>query len=163
MTERKPANVSFESWIDAQIRAAQDRGEFTDLPGSGKPLRDTGDDDQWWLKEFLRRERLDTEALLPEALRLRKEVELLPTAVAAVPTEDRVRALVAELNDRIDQCLRTHTGPTVLIRFVDPDAIVAGWHTDRPALLKRLAEARSQAEPTVRPEPPARRRWWQRR
>lgn len=156
MTERKPANVSFESWVEAQIRAAQDRGDFADLPGAGKPLRGTGDDDQWWLKEFLKREELDTGALLPEGLRLRKEVELLPAAAAALPTEERVRALVEELNERIDQCVRTHTGPTVLVRFVDPDAIVDGWRTDRAALLERLAEARPDADPA---EPPARRRW----
>ena len=160
MTERKPANVSFESWVEAQIRAAQDRGEFADLPGAGKPLRDPGGGDQWWLKEFLRREELDTGALLPEGLRLRKEVELLPTAAAALPTEERVRALVDELNQRIDRCVRTHTGPTVPVRFVDQDAIVDRWRADRAALLERLAEARAAEDP---PEPPARRRWWWRR
>jgi DnaJ family protein C protein 28 len=28
----------WESWIDQQIREAQERGEFDDLPGKGKPL-----------------------------------------------------------------------------------------------------------------------------
>jgi hypothetical protein len=28
----------FESLLDRQIRAAQERGEFDDLPGAGKPL-----------------------------------------------------------------------------------------------------------------------------
>jgi DnaJ family protein C protein 28 len=28
----------WESWIDQQIREAQERGEFDDLPGRGKPL-----------------------------------------------------------------------------------------------------------------------------
>lgn len=28
----------WESWIDQQIREAQDRGEFDDLPGKGRPL-----------------------------------------------------------------------------------------------------------------------------
>ncbi|GGS56245.1 DnaJ family domain-containing protein [Actinokineospora fastidiosa] len=160
MTERKPANVDFADWIEAQIRAAQERGDLDGLPGAGKPLRHL-DDDQWWLKAFLKREDLDTAPLLPEGLRLRKEIELLPTAVAAVPTEDRVRALVAELNERIDQCIRTHTGPTVLVRFVDPDEIVAGWRVDRAALLERLADAEPEPEPE--PEPPAKRRWWRRR
>jgi DnaJ family protein C protein 28 len=36
---RRPKDLSnWESWIDQQIREAQERGEFDDLPGSGKPL-----------------------------------------------------------------------------------------------------------------------------
>lgn len=42
MTERKPTGVSFESWIDKQVREAEMRGEFKDLPGAGKPLPDQG-------------------------------------------------------------------------------------------------------------------------
>ena len=157
MTERKPAHVDFETWVESQIRAAQERGDFDGLPGAGKPLRRHDDDDElWWLKEFVKRERLDTAALLPEAFRLRKEVELLPAAAAALPTEERVRALVDDLNERIDRCLRTHTGPTVPVRFVDPDEVVTAWRVDRAALLERVAEA-------VAPPPPARRRWWRRR
>ncbi|WNI16501.1 DnaJ family domain-containing protein [Actinacidiphila sp. ITFR-21] len=38
MTERKPPGVSFESWTDKQIREAEARGAFADLPGVGKPL-----------------------------------------------------------------------------------------------------------------------------
>ena len=37
MTERK-GPTDWESWIDQQIREAQARGEFDDLPGKGKPL-----------------------------------------------------------------------------------------------------------------------------
>ena len=37
MKERKSSR-DWESWIDQQIREAQDRGEFDDLPGKGKPL-----------------------------------------------------------------------------------------------------------------------------
>jgi Domain of unknown function (DUF1992) len=38
MTERKPAGTSWESWIDSQIRVAQEQGAFDNLPGAGKPL-----------------------------------------------------------------------------------------------------------------------------
>ncbi len=34
--QRKPRD--WESWIDQQIREAQERGTFDDLPGRGKPL-----------------------------------------------------------------------------------------------------------------------------
>src|SRR5262245_50270332 len=36
MTERKPAGMSFTSWIDQQIEEAAERGAFDDLPGAGK-------------------------------------------------------------------------------------------------------------------------------
>ena len=76
MPERKPAHVGFESWVDQQIREATDRGEFDNLPGTGKltGLQDS-DDELWWVKNYLRREGLPTEALLPTALQLRKEIE----------------------------------------------------------------------------------------
>ena len=36
MTERKPVNLSFTSWIDQQIDEASQRGAFDDLPGAGR-------------------------------------------------------------------------------------------------------------------------------
>ena len=44
MTERKPPGVSWESWIDRQIREAEERGAFADPrgwqadPGSGQAI-----------------------------------------------------------------------------------------------------------------------------
>jgi hypothetical protein len=37
MEERRKAK-DWESWIDEQIRLAQERGEFDNLPGTGKPV-----------------------------------------------------------------------------------------------------------------------------
>ena len=42
MTQRKPLEHSFESWIEGQIRVAQEQGAFDNLPGAGKPLPDAG-------------------------------------------------------------------------------------------------------------------------
>src|SRR5262249_54449498 len=77
VTERKPAGMSFTSWIDQQINEAAERGLFDDLPGAGKPLpkRDEADAAQAWLREYLRREGLSTQDVLPTPLRLRKERE----------------------------------------------------------------------------------------
>jgi DnaJ family protein C protein 28 len=36
--EQKRGPRDWESWIDQQIREAQERGEFDNLPGKGKPL-----------------------------------------------------------------------------------------------------------------------------
>ena len=38
MTERKPPETSWETWIDGQIRVATEEGAFDNLPGAGKPL-----------------------------------------------------------------------------------------------------------------------------
>ena len=74
MTERKPPGVSFESWVDRQIREAQERGAFDDLPGAGKPLPGHQEpyDENWWLKRKISSEDL---SLLPPSLALRKEAE----------------------------------------------------------------------------------------
>ncbi|HVD28538.1 MAG TPA: DUF1992 domain-containing protein, partial [Mycobacteriales bacterium] len=42
----------WESVVEAQIRQAQERGDFDDLPGKGKPIPglDDPDDEQWWIK-----------------------------------------------------------------------------------------------------------------
>jgi hypothetical protein len=81
MTERKPAGMRFESWVERQIREAQDRGEFDNLAGAGKPLPGlTGHyDDMWWVKRVVQREHL---SLLPPMLALRKEAEELLAGLA---------------------------------------------------------------------------------
>ena len=38
MTEQKPPGMSWESWIDQQIREAREAGLFDNLPGAGKWL-----------------------------------------------------------------------------------------------------------------------------
>ena len=60
MTARKPPDIPWESWVDRQIRESMERGEFDDLPGSGKPLAglDEPDDELWWVKRKLEREGL---------------------------------------------------------------------------------------------------------
>ena len=53
MTERKPPEISFASWIDQQINEAAERGAFDNLPGAGKPLpkRGAAGDGQAWLRD----------------------------------------------------------------------------------------------------------------
>ena len=47
MPPRKP--ITYESAIDRQIREAQERGHFDNLPGAGKPLHLEGWDSEWGL------------------------------------------------------------------------------------------------------------------
>lgn len=123
----------YESLIDQQIRMAQERGDFDDLPGMGKPLpgRGTPDDDLWWLKDYVRREGLSAEAMLPTSLRLAKQLERLPETVRRLASEPAVRDVVAELNRQIDEYLRAPSGPHVPLRPADPDAVVARWRAER--------------------------------
>ncbi|MFF0815240.1 DUF1992 domain-containing protein [Rhodococcus sp. NPDC003318] len=128
MTERKPWNVPFESWVERQIRLAQERGDFDNLEGAGKPLPHVDDaDENWWVKRKLAAEGLSTEALLPPSLQLRREIERLPDSVADLPTEQAVRDVVADVNRRIAEYIRAPSQPVVPVHRVDVDAAVAAW------------------------------------
>jgi len=160
VTERKPPGMDVETWVDRQIREAAARGDFDDLPGAGKPLPGRGapDGEDWWLRGFLRREELATDALLPPGLRLRKQVEELSGTVGRLRTEAAVRAAVEELNERIRDHLRAPLGPWRPLAPVDVDDVVARWRADRRAAA--AAEAARSAEPAA--TEPARRPWWRR-
>ncbi|MBB5159779.1 DnaJ family domain-containing protein [Saccharopolyspora phatthalungensis] len=157
MTERKPRGVTFESWVDKQIRTAQERGEFDDLPGAGKPLPGAGQtvEDQWWLKDYIRREGMSGEALLPTPLQLRKEAERLPETIRDLTTEQAVRDVATDLNRRIVEYLRTPTGPQVVVGPVNVDEVVARWRCDQiePALRHAPGPDESEQRKT---------RWWHR-
>jgi len=133
MTERKPAGMSFTSWIGQQIEEAAERGAFDDLPGAGKPLPNRGDEDagQAWLREYLRREGVSAAEVLPTPLRLRKESEDLPQTVRDLRSEEQVRAVVAELNERIMQWRRLPVGLPIFVALVDEEQIVVAWRQSR--------------------------------
>ena len=136
MSGRKPPKVSFRWWVDRQIAQARERGEFDDLPGTGKPLpRPTGNDaaTDWVLRE-VRKGGHDTKALLPPALALKREVQDLPARLAAERTERQVRDVVEELNTRIRQAyLNHHTSPPLTVALVDVEEAVEGWRRSRAA------------------------------
>jgi hypothetical protein len=124
---RKPPGVSWESWIDQQIREGMERGDFADLPGKGKPLpvATDGHDDDWWLKAKLRAERL---SYLPPTLRVRKELEEAREAIAAASKESVVRRIIADINDKIrDVNRRGAEGPPSTVMPLDVEATVARW------------------------------------
>ncbi|GAA1208746.1 DUF1992 domain-containing protein [Prauserella alba] len=171
MTERKPPGVDFESWVEKQIREAQERGEFDALPGAGKPLTGL---DRDWLSTYVEREGLSIDAALPEPLRLRKEIENLPSAAAALRSEDEVREVVRELNLRIAAWIRSGEGPRIRLKPVDVDDVLDEWRRahDRPRPAATDVspgtpgeESRSEEERAEEPGPAPRRRrrWWRRR
>ena len=137
---------NWESWIERQIREAQERGEFNDLPGRGKPLRsiDRPHDPDWWLKGMIEREGLDMSAALPPGLRLRREVEQLHEQLAELRSEQAVREVAGDLNRRIlEHRRRTTGGPSTVVHTVDVEQVVAAWH----AAGGRRAERRHGASP----------------
>ena len=128
MTERKPAGVRFESWVERRIREALERGEFDDLPGAGKPLPGlTGQyDEMWWIKHVVERERI---SVLPPMLALRREAEDLLDSLAEVSSEASVRDLVADYNARVVEAIRRpQDGPLSAIpRRLEVDEVLAEW------------------------------------
>ncbi|MCF3145505.1 DUF1992 domain-containing protein [Streptomyces platensis] len=131
MTERKPPGVTFESWIDKQIREATERGDFAGLPGAGKPLPhlDQPYDEMWWIKDKMSREHL---SYLPPSLALRKEAEEALEAAAAAPTETALRRILAPVNERIRAALRTPLeGPPLNLVPFDIDEVARKWREQR--------------------------------
>jgi Domain of unknown function (DUF1992) len=167
MTERKPPQQSFPTWIDQQIADAERRGVFDNLPGTGKPIqrRSEADFTQAWLRDKLRREGVSTEELLPTPLRLRRETERLTAGLPGLRSEQEVREAVAELNTRILDWRRNGTeGPPIPVPLVREDEAVAAWREARAAYEAQAAAAQPPAAPEVSPAPRSpRRRWWRRR
>ncbi|MFG2330674.1 DUF1992 domain-containing protein [Streptomyces sp. NPDC048604] len=131
MTERKPPGVEFESFVDKQIRDAERRGEFRELAGFGKPLADDTApyDALWWVKGKLHREGL---TVLPPSLALRKEAEDAAAKAAAAATEQQVRRILTEINEKIGEALRRPPeGPPAKLRPFDVEAEVAAWREAR--------------------------------
>jgi hypothetical protein len=123
--------MPFETWIERQIREAQERGEFDNLPGAGKPIPgiDHPDDELWWVKQYLRREQL---SYLPPSLALRREAADVLARVPHAPSEAAVRELVGTLNAKIAAAIRTPLdGPALNLMPLDVDQVVQSWRDHR--------------------------------
>ena len=156
----------WESPVEKQIREAQERGDFDNLPGAGKPLdlSDAGDPD-WWVKRFAARENLDLGGALPGALALRKEAAGYPESLIDVRTEAQVREIVEDYNKRVlADRLRPAVGnlPPLIARTLDVDEMVERWRPLRAEVEERQRLAREEAAAAraaaLKPGPP----WWRR-
>ncbi|WP_091329371.1 DUF1992 domain-containing protein [Geodermatophilus ruber] len=158
MVERKPPGMSFESWVDAQIERGLARGDFADLAGAGKPLQGLDRDETAydWAVAKARREGIDTAAMLPPGLVLRRERDRLPERAALLESEAAVRALVEDYNARVETFWRRpqESRWAPVPGLADVEALVAHWRATRPP----------PPPVTEAPAPPPRRRpWWRRR
>ena len=165
----------WESSVERQIREAQERGEFDNLPGAGKPLDlSDSDDPDWWVKRMAKRENLDLGGALPGALALRKEAAGYPEALVDVRTEKQVREIVTDYNHRVlADRLRPAVGalPPLLAKTLDVDDMVARWkalRAEREERARAAAEraaadaAASTSAPDSGPDSRPRKHWWRR-
>ena len=133
MTERKPPGMSWETWIDAQIRVAREQGTFDNLPGAGKPLPNLGReyDPDWWVKQLVQREQI---SILPPSLELLRKVEKELAALGQLHDEATVRRRVAALNAEIARVNATvMEGPPTRLSTLNVDKVVERWRQTRPA------------------------------
>lgn len=131
MTERKPPGVSFESWVDRQIHEAEQRGDFSRLPGFGKPIAglERPYDEAWWIKQKMQREGV---SMLPPALALRKEAEDALDAASGARSAAEVRRILTEVNEKIERAIRRPPeGPPLNLKPFDVDEAVRRWRAER--------------------------------
>ena len=148
-------------WVELQIQQAMRRGEFDDLPGTGKPIPDLDapHDPDWWLKRLIEREHIT--GVLPPALALRTENARMDETLDHETTPDGVRRVVEDFNARIIEARRQlQGGPPVITPLRDVDREIAAWSDRRAA---RVAQQKAVMEQIRREEaasaPPS---WWRR-
>jgi hypothetical protein len=134
MSKRKPPGATWESWTERLIREAQERGEFDDLPGRGRPIPeiDAPLDDLWWVRKKLRREGL---SVVPPVLAVRREREAALERLGRATTEVEVRAIVAAINTRIREVnAKATSGPPSNLVPLDVEEILRRWggQAERP-------------------------------
>src|SRR3954453_7442741 len=147
-------------WVDLQIKQAMERGEFDNLPGAGKPIKNLGTqhDPDWWIKQLIEREKIT--GVLPAALQLRKDDAELDAQLDRHTAESEVRRLLEEFNARVMKARYTPVdGPPLVTMPRDVDAEVDAWR-ERRLRRRRAAEAArtSATRPAAKRAP--RRRWF---
>jgi len=150
VTERKPPDASWESWIERLIGEGRRDGAFDDLPGQGRPIDDLDrpHDDLWWVKAKMQREDV---AVTPPTIAIRTERDTVVAAAMSATTESEVRELIERLNERIRDLNRFVTwGPPTSVAPLDVDVIVERWRQANPP------EPSPPPEPPVPPPPPSR-------
>lgn len=124
---QKKEPVNWTSVAEDQIRQAQASGAFENLPGFGQPIHgiDEAYDENWWVKEKLRREQISA---LPPALEIARDKERTLAAIANLSSEAEVRRELAALNERIRRAhFSCAWGPSCTTVPVDIEEFVQGW------------------------------------
>ena len=143
-------------WVDLQVQRSIQRGEFDDLPGAGKPIKnlDRDHDPDWWVKQLVEREQI---VVLPRSVQLRKDDAELDDLLDTQTTEDGARRIVEEFNERVIAArYGAPEGPPLITMPRDVDATLDAWRERRAARVAAAKNVRSR-------ERPEKRRWWRRR
>ena len=142
-------------WVDLQVQEAIQRGEFDNLPGAGRPIKnlDRDHDPDWWVKQLIEREQI---VLLPRSVQLRKDDAELDDLLDTQTTEDGARRIIEEFNERVIAArYGAPEGPPLITMPRDVEATLAAWRERRAARVEAAKNVR-------RAQPPRRRRWWRR-
>jgi hypothetical protein len=154
-TTPAPTAAERAAYVETVIQQAIRRGDFDDLPGSGKPLQlgHTHDPD-WWIRRKIQSEKL--RGLGPPALTLRVEGAELADRLDEHSREADVREHVTDFNRRVVEARRQLLGgPPVVTPTRDVEAEVTAWRERRAARVRATADARAAEDADSR----ARRRW----
>jgi hypothetical protein len=122
------------AYVEIAIQQAERRGDFTGLPGAGKPIRDLGPthDPDWWMRRKIERERLT--GLGPPALTLRVEHAELDDRLDAIGSEQGVREVLDDFNSRVVEARRQLLGgPPVVTPTRDVETELLRWRERRHA------------------------------
>ena len=134
-----------QSWVDLEIEQAQRRGDFDNLPGAGKPLKNVEQPDpDWWVKGLIEREKLDLSAALPTVMALRQERCGFPESLAGIADEVAVRERLADYNARVLADRRTPA--------VGPNSPAIAGRVDVEEMVARWRELRADRERPIAPE-----------
>ncbi len=90
----------FQKIVEKRIKEAQERGEFNDLPGSGKPL-EIEDDSRIPEELRLAHKILKNADCLPPDLQLRKEIRQMEDMLDNIPDEKERYLHIKKINFKI--------------------------------------------------------------
>ncbi|MCU1403989.1 MAG: molecular chaperone DnaJ [Glaciihabitans sp.] len=133
-------------YVEISIQQAMRRGDFDNLPGSGKPIANLGQayDPDWWIRQKIEREQIT--GLGPPALTLRTEDATLDARLDAAPSEQAVRDTLEDFNKRIIAARRQlQGGPPVVTPTRDVEDELVRWRARRVERF-RAREAENQRE-----------------
>lgn len=146
--------------VESAIEQAVRRGDFDDLPGSGRPLDlPESHDPDWWINQRLADGTIDRQALLPVVVLLRKEYEDRDATLAEMATERAARDYAEDFTRRVHEDRRRNPFQRMLAPAWEPDDAAARWRQVRSRRAPEPAPGPAE-EPTEETAGPARRGWW---